>query len=511
MLAGVLGVEGANIGSVGALARQLEKAFNIGNTELGLLTTATALVAAVAVPTVWCTCGPFQASEAFIVGGGGRVGVYGCFGPGAGLPDAALNRFALGAVTASGPVLASLTGDLFPAEDRSRIFGMVLTGELVGTGVGLVVSAELGAVAGWSTPLFVLAVPGAVLAVLLWRLLPEPARGGQSWLYPGAEEIRTAEEAEKAQEAEPEAISPPNSENVGRGVEDQSPPDAATDAADVRQVARELEGVHANSKRVLRQDAATMSPTAAAAYVLRIPSNLVLITASALGYFFLAGLQAFAVLFAETRYGISQTLVVFVLVAAGAGGMVGTLYGGRLADSLIRKGLVDARVVVGGIAFVAAAIAFLPGLLSSSIFIALPFFAIAAGFSSAPEPPLDTARLDVVPSRLWGRAEAVRTFARNILQSFAPLLFGYVSSTFGGPHAGAAASNNRHLEAVAGQGLEYTFIIMLAPLLAAGIVLLLTRRTYLVDVATADVSERAQADTKRSTAPLGPSTRVGKL
>jgi predicted MFS family arabinose efflux permease len=41
-----------------------------------------------------------------------------------------LTRFALGAVTAaSGPIITSLTGDLFPAEDRSRIFGMVLTGE----------------------------------------------------------------------------------------------------------------------------------------------------------------------------------------------------------------------------------------------------------------------------------------------------------------------------------------------------------------------------------------------
>ena len=48
LLAGVLAVQGANVGSVGALARQLEKAFGIGNTELGLLTTVTALVAAVA-------------------------------------------------------------------------------------------------------------------------------------------------------------------------------------------------------------------------------------------------------------------------------------------------------------------------------------------------------------------------------------------------------------------------------------------------------------------------------
>ena len=35
-------------------------------------------------------------------------------------------------------------------------------------------------------------------------------------------------------------------------------------------------------------------------------------------------------------------------------------------------------------------------------------------------------------------------------------------------------------------------MIMLVPLVAAGVLLLLTRRTYLVDVATADVSERGE-------------------
>ncbi len=94
-----------------------------------------------------------------------------------------ITRFALGAaIAASAPIVTSLMGDLFPAQERSRIFGMVLTGELLGTGLGLVISAELGAMVGWRAPLLVLAVPNAVLALLLWRLLPEPARGGQSWL-----------------------------------------------------------------------------------------------------------------------------------------------------------------------------------------------------------------------------------------------------------------------------------------------------------------------------------------
>ena len=260
----------------------------------------------------------------------------------------------------------------------------------------------------------------------------------------------------------------------------------------MRQVARELKGVHANSKLVLRQDRPVCHPRAAATYVLRIPSNLVLISASALGYFFLAGLQAFAVLFAETHYGISQTLVVFVLAAAGVGGVVGTLYGGRLADSLVRKGVADARPLVAGIAFVCAAFAFLPGLISSNILLSLPFFAIAAGFVAAPDPPLDAARLDVVPSGCGARPRRCARLPGTYCKVSRPCCSVLYPSSFGGPHAGAAASTNPHLEAVAGRGLEYAFIIMLVPPVGRWRLLLLTRRTYLVDVATADVSERAQ-------------------
>jgi predicted MFS family arabinose efflux permease len=109
------------------------------------------------------------------------------------------------------------------------------------------------------------------------------------------------------------------------------------DASDVRKRARARKDVHANSKLVLREDPSHPSQRAAVAYILRIRSNLVLIAASVLGSFFLAGLQAFAVLFAEDHFGISQALVSLVLIVIGVGGLGRTLYGGRLADRLISK------------------------------------------------------------------------------------------------------------------------------------------------------------------------------
>lgn len=52
-------------------------------------------------------------------------------------------------------------------------------------------------------------------------------------------------------------------------------------------------------------------------------------------------------------------------------------------------------------------------------------------------------------------------------------------------------------------------MIMLAPLLAAGVLLLSTRKTYLVDVATADVSERAIADAKKAGGSEGAAGQPG--
>ena len=173
--------------------------------------------------------------------------------------------------------------------------------------------------------------------------------------------------------------------------------------------------------------------------MLRVRSNLVLIAASVLGNFFLAGIQAFALLYVETHFGVSQALGTGVLVVIGAGAIVGTLLGGRLADRLVGRKIADGRVLLAGFTFVGAALVFLPGLAVSSLLVAVPFFLIAVVFVSAPSAPLAAARLDVVPSGLWGRAEAVRTFARSLLQGFAPLLFGYVSSLLGGPHANLGA------------------------------------------------------------------------
>jgi MFS family permease len=256
---------------------------------------------------------------------------------------------------------------------------------------------------------------------------------------------------------------------------------------------------------VLHTDPTGMSLWSAARYVLSIRTNRVLIVSSALGYFFFSGLRTFAVVFLRDRFGVGQGVASTLLVAIGAGAILGVLITGRLGDRLIGAHHLTARPLVGGVAFLLAAALFLPGLLTTSLLVAAPLFFLAAAGIGGANPPLDAARLDLMHSRLWGRAEAVRTVLRSALEAIAPLLFGYVSTLFG---AHTSSSGNPTASSGGnGGGLDATFLIMLLPLLLAGLLLVLrARRTYPRDVATAAASEHATAtatepDTPRQREP----------
>jgi predicted MFS family arabinose efflux permease len=206
------------------------------------------------------------------------------------------------------------------------------------------------------------------------------------------------------------------------------------------------------------------------AYVLRIRSNVVLIIASALGYFFFTGLKGFGVEYVKKQYGVPQSAATSLVVLLGVTALAGVLLGGRAADRLLSRGRLTARIDVPGVAILLSAVLFALGLIVTQLWIAMPLLALAAACLGATNPPLDAARLDIMPPLLWGRAEGVRALLRDSADAMAPLLFGFVS---GSVFAGTS-------------GLRYTFLVMLISLFAAAPILLIAgRRTYPTDVASA--------------------------
>ncbi len=480
----VLALNTADGSAIGALATQLEPGLHIGAAELGLLVTVSSLVGALAA----IPCGVITDKtrrvrflSLSILLWGAAEGVSGLATSFAML---LLTRLAIGAVTASAaPAVASLTGDYFPAGERGRIYGFIITGEVVGAGFGIATASLVSGLLGWRAAFIALAVPSIVLAWALWAKLPEPARGGQSRLEPGATEIVAADEIEdSAEPAQRDAAGADRSDDlVLRKVEEQ--------------------GVVPDEDVVVVADPAQMTTWQVMRHVLRVRTNVTIIVASSLGYFFLAGLRTFAVVFASGQFRVGQGLATVVLAVIGLGAVGGLLVAGRLADGLVRRGRVDARIVVAAIGYLVAAALVLPALLSTSLVVSLPLLIVAAAAISAPNPPLDAAQLDVMPAQLWGRAQGIGTALRNSLEAIGPLLFGLLAEAFVAGNVTISSTADKAGLAAQTHGLQVAFLIMLAPLVGAGVLLLVMRRHYAVDVASAGKSERqggAQSESRRA-------------
>ena len=167
-------------------------------------------------------------------------------------------------------------------------------------------------------------------------------------------------------------------------------------------------------------------------YILSIPTNILMIISSSLGYFYFAGLSTFALLFVRGHYHASQATAELVLALLVAGAMVGTLVSGRVTDPLLRRGVLEVRVWVPALCYLGAAALLVPGILGSHLTPAVWFDVAGAALLSAANPPLDAARLDIMPAGLWGRAESTRTVLRSLAQALAPLVFGGLADLIAG-------------------------------------------------------------------------------
>ncbi len=479
LLAAVLGLDSADQGAIGAVAPQLEASLHISNLGLGLLVTVTALVGAAAtVPMgslVDRTNRVRLLAAAIVVWGVAEA----VSGVATSYVMLVCTRVGLGAVVSvAAPAVASLTGDLFPASERGRIYGFIITGELLGAGFGVLISGLVAGWFGWRPAMAILAIPSVAVAYVLWRYLPEPARGGASWLRRGTESIPSAEEANRRAGQDAPDDSTPAGEGTSRPILEQI----------------DRQGIEAEEEIVVDEDPSGWRLRRAVRYVLSVRTNVVMIVASSLGYFFFAGLKTFAVLFVRGNFHISQSVATLLVVVVGAGGIAGVVLAGHRSDRLIAKGRITARLDIGIVGYALAAALLAPAVLTSNLALALPLMVLAAAGVAAPNATLDAARLDVVPSQLWGRAEAVRTVVRTTLEAFAPLTFGLVAQQFGGSSVGfgSAASGAKSAPGSPAEvrGLRDAFLIMLVPLAMSGLMLILGRRSYPVDVASAAQSQQ---------------------
>ena len=206
-------------------------------------------------------------------------------------------------------------------------------------------------------------------------------------------------------------------------------------------------------------------------YILSIPTNVLLIISSSLGYFYFSGLSTFALLFVRGHYHVNQAtaeLVLALLVGGRDDRHAGQRPDHRHAGA---AGVpVEARVWVPALCYLGAAALLIPGILGSHLTPALWFDVAGASLLSAANPPLDAARLDIMPAGLWGRAESTRTFLRSLAQALAPLVFGGLSQLIAGivPAQAPIGTHPVAYRPSDARGLEISFLILLVDAVRGG-------------------------------------------
>ncbi|MHB8438023.1 MAG: MFS transporter [Acidimicrobiales bacterium] len=443
VLACVLGLASADTATVGASAIELRAGLHISNADIGLLVAVGALAGAVASIPFGMVADRLRRTT--------TLGVAVLLWGSAMILSATASTFGgllfwrlwLGVVTAAaGPAIASLVGDYFASAERGRIYSYILTGELVGAGAGFVITGDI-ATLSWRVAFVLLGLAAVPLAWALF-LLPEPVRGGGGVLV--ADEMPTTAMT-------PAIDTPPTA----------AEPSSDTQITDAQRLAAER--AIAPDPRLLRHGTRRrIGLVNAVRYVLGVRTNVALILSSACGYYFLAGVQTFGVEFVRKQYHVNAALANLLMLAIGAGAALGVITAGPLSDAWLRHGRLRARVLVAAVAATGTVLLFVPALLTRSLLTALPYAIVAAALLSAQNPPIDAARLDIMPPALWGRAEGIRTLLRTMAQALAPLLFGVMSDYV---------------------TLQTTFLVMLVPLAASAYFLVRAMRTYPVDVATA--------------------------
>jgi MFS family permease len=274
------------------------------------------------------------------------------------------------------PAGTSLIADYYPADVRGRAYSVEQVTSFVGGGLGIALGGAIGGAFGWRWAFLAVGLPGALVALVVFRMR-EPCRG-------------EADGAIAADEEPPLPLS-----TLARGA---------------------WKGMRSDLRAVFR------IPTLR--YVL-FGVSTVLFAVSGIG-FWLPVYHARYSGFSTTR---AAAISAGLLATAGA---VGTIFGGRLADRLLRSNGPVARIRMVSNAGIACAICFAIsfGVPNVPARLALQWAGIAAAASCLPT--LRAATMDISPVRSRGVTMSAFSLTSTIFgTALAPIAVGGVSDVTG--------------------------------------------------------------------------------
>jgi len=333
-------------------------------------------------------------------------------------------RIAAACAEATDPAALPLIADWWSVEDRAKKVSVFNGLSAVGTFIGLIGAGVLVDDVGWRVA-FLAWLPLALLGAFLMRTRQEPPRGAQDAAY--------------SQHLEDEAVGAEHN-LVVELVEH----DAAEVAA---KVTAEIEG---GTWEIVKALAATRS------------WRRVAIGVSLTGLMGV-GIMNWGLAYFKRTFGLSGTQVAFLAPVLGIGAFAGIIGGGFLADRLLERGMLKARLWVTAFGFIGAGVVYMAAFTTTSLWVAAPLLGFASCFAALPIGPQYALLMDVTPSPMRSQASA----AFNVLQAsgaLGPLLIGILSTLFG-------------------ENLRLALLCASPFYLIGGVVVFGAHRTYVEDVA----------------------------
>src|SRR4051812_14789820 len=326
-------------------------------------------------------------------------------------------RLGVGVVEANGPASVSLLSDYYPVRERAKKIGLYNAGGLAGAALGFGLAGVLVDSWGWRAA-FWMWIPFGIATVFMLVRAPEPARGDQDADF--ADVLSTVEVVELAGKLE---LPPPT--------------------------------------RVGTTDYANCTWQEAYREIFSIRSMWFGVVGITVSQALLSGLGFWGVPYFKEVFDLSASKAGLYVVIFGLGAAFGVVSGGFVADRLLRRGIVNARIYVVFVSSLLATAAFIPGFASNTLAVTLPLFLVGGVFLTLPVAPADALLTDVVVAPLRGRAAALRSVVRSIA-GIAPLVIGVL------------------------KGLTnlQTALVLVTPIYAVGgIIMLFAARTYPADLA----------------------------
>src|SRR3954468_21613981 len=349
-----------------------------------------------------------------------------------------VTRLGVGIVEANGPAAVSLLSDYYPVQDRAKRIGMYNSGALVGSALGLGLAGVVVDAWGWRAA-FWMWIPFGIATVLVLLRTPEPARGHQDADFHADMAV-----------------------------------DAAMGGVDATTLAGRLHLPEPTRVGTLDYDGCTWRE--AYREIFRIRSMWFGVLGVTISQALLAGLGFWGVPYFKEVHHLSASAAGGYVIIFGLGAAIGVVSGGFVADRILRRGIVNARIYVVVVSSIIATIAFVPAFLSTDLAVTLPLFFVGGIFLTLPVAPSDALLTDVVVAPLRGRAAGIRSLVRSAA-GLMPLVIGGLKGVY---------------------GLQTALVIVTPVYAIGGLIMLLAARTYPSDLAfVVAESRRIHADVPR--------------